>query len=75
MTIGIGYFTGGLALVAYSTFCFYVGLKRPEKLFRVAKLKFCKNKSDDLISRLCNLWAALMLIAGISVIIIGYIRG
>ena len=75
MTIGIGYFAGGLALVAYSVFCFYVGAKRPQKLFRVAKLKFGKSKSDDGVSKLCYLWATLMLLAGISVFVLGYMKG
>ena len=28
MTIGIGYFIGGLVLVAYSILCFYVAFKK-----------------------------------------------
>ena len=74
MTIGIGYFVGGLVLIAYSIFCFYVGIKRPEKLFRVAKLKFGKNKEDVFVSRLCKIWATIMLIAGIVVFVLGYLN-
>lgn len=74
MTIGIGYFVGGLILILYSAFCFYVGLKRPEKLFRVAKLKFGKNKEDAFVSKICYVWASLMLIAGIVVFILGHLN-
>lgn len=74
MTIGIGYFLGGLFLIVYSIFCFYVGIKRPEKLFRIAKLKFGKNKKDAFIAKLCKIWASIMLIAGIIVFILGYLN-
>ena len=74
MTIGAGYFAGGLILVLYSIFCFYVGIKRPEKLFRVAKLKFGKNREDAFTSKLCKIWASIMLIAGIAVFVAGYMN-
>lgn len=74
MTIGIGYFVGGLVLVLYSVFCFYVGFKRPEKLFRVAKLKFGKDKEDAVVSKICYVWALVMLAAGIAVFVLGYLN-
>ena len=75
MTIGIGYFIGGLVLVLYSILCYYVGLKRPAALFRLTKAKLgAKNKSDEFVSRFCLIWATIALAAGIVVFVLGYLN-
>ena len=75
MTIGIGYFIGGLVLLAYSVLCFYVAFKKPEALFKLTKAKIgAKNKSDEFVQKFVTVWASAALIAGIAVFVIGYIR-
>lgn len=75
MTIGIGYFIGGLVLIAYSALCYYVGIKRPTALFKLTKAKIgAKKKSDEFVAKFCIVWATLALIAGIAVFVLGYIN-
>ena len=74
MVIGTGYFIGAVVLLLYSIFCYYVGLKRPEKLIRIVKLKIGKNSTDDRAAKFCVIWATLVLIAGIVVIVLGYVN-
>ena len=75
MTIGIGYFIGGLVLVLYSILCFYVAIKRPEALFKLTKAKIgAKNKSDDFVAKFCLVWASIALVAGIVVFVLGYVN-
>ena len=75
MTIGIGYFIGGLVLVAYSILCFYVAIKKPAALFKLTKAKIgAKNKSDEFVQRFVTIWAAAALIAGIAVFVLGYVN-
>lgn len=49
MTIGMGYFLGGLFLILYGIMCFYVGFRKPEKLFKITKMKLGKKKSDETV--------------------------
>ena len=75
MTIGIGYFIGGLVLVAYSILCFYVAFKKPAALFRLTKAKLgAKNKSDAFVQKFVTVWAVAALIAGITVFVLGYVN-
>ena len=75
MTIGIGYFIGGILLLAYSIFCFYVGIKRPASIIRIVKAKIgAKKKSDDFAAKFCIIWASVALIACIIVFVAGYIN-
>ena len=75
MTIGIGYFIGGLVLIAYSALCYYVGIKRPASLFKLTKAKIgAKKKSDEFVAKFCIVWATIALVAGITVFVLGYIN-
>ena len=75
MTIGIGYFIGGLVLVAYSVLCFYVAIKKPAALFKLTKAKIgAKNKSDAFVEKFVKIWAVIALIAGITVFVLGYVN-
>ena len=75
MTIGVGYFIGGLVLVAYSILCFYVAIKKPAALFKLTKAKIgAKNKSDEFVEKFVKIWAAAALIAGVIVFALGYIN-
>ena len=75
MTIGVGYFIGGLVLVAYSILCFYVAFKKPAALFRLTKAKIgAKNKSDEFVQRFLKIWASIALIAGITVFVLGFLN-
>ena len=75
MTIGIGYFIGGLVLLAYSILCYYVALKMPAALFKLTKAKIgAKNKSDEFVVKFILIWASIALIAGIVVFILGYVN-
>lgn len=75
MTIGIGYFIGGLVLVAYSILCFYVAIKKPEALFKLTKAKLgAKNKSDESVQKFIKIWASVALLAGIVVFVLGYVN-
>ena len=75
MTIGVGYFIGGLVLVAYSILCFYVAIKKPAALFKLTKAKIgAKNKSDEYVQKFVKIWAAVALLAGIVVFILGYVK-
>ena len=75
MTMGIGYFIGGLVLVAYSILCFYVAFKKPEALFKLTKAKIgAKNKSDEFVQKFVTVWASIALIAGIVVFVLGYVN-
>ena len=75
MTIGIGYFIGGLVLLAYSALCFYVAIQKPASLFRLTKAKIgAKNKSDEFVQKFVTVWASIALIAGILVFILGYVN-
>ena len=75
MTIGIGYFIGGLVLLAYSALCFYVAVKKPAALFRLTKAKIgAKNKSDEFVQKFVKIWASVALIAGIAVFVLGYVN-
>lgn len=75
MTIGIGYFIGGLVLLAYSILCYYVALKKPAALFKLTKAKIgAKNKSDEFVVKFILIWASIALIAGIVVFVLGYVN-
>ena len=75
MTIGIGYFIGGLVLVAYSILCFYVAIKKPAALFKLTKAKIgAKKKSDEFVQKFLKIWASVALIAGIAVFVLGYLN-
>ena len=75
MTIGVGYFIGGLVLVAYSILCFYVAIKKPAALFKLTKAKLlATNKSDEFVQKFLKVWASVALIAGIAVFVLGYIN-
>ena len=75
MTIGIGYFIGGLVLVAYSILCFYVAIKKPAALFKLTKAKLgAKNKSDEFVQTFVKVWASVALLAGIVVFVMGYVN-
>lgn len=74
MTIGVGYFLGGLFLILYGIMCYYIGLKRPDKLFKITKIKVGRNKSDDTVSKICYVFGTITIIAGIVIFIIGYVN-
>ena len=75
MTIGIGYFIGGLVLIAYSALCYYVGIKRPAALFKLTKAKIgAKKKSDEFVAKFCIVWETIALVAGITVFVLGYVN-
>lgn len=75
MTMGIGYFIGGLVLVAYSILCFYVAIKKPAALFKLTKAKIgATNKSDEYVEKFVKIWASAALIAGIVVFVLGYVN-
>ena len=75
MTIGIGYFIGGLVLVAYSALCFYVAIKKPAALVRLTKAKLgARNRSDAFVQKFVSVWATVALIAGITVFVLGYVN-
>ena len=75
MTIGVGYFIGGLVLVAYSILCFYVAFKKPAALFKLTKAKIgAKKKSDEFVQKFLKIWASAALIAGIAVFVLGYVN-
>ena len=75
MTIGIGYFIGGLVLVSYGIFCFYVAIRKPEALFRLTKAKIgAKKKSDEFVQKFIKIWASVALLAGIVVFVLGYVN-
>ena len=75
MTIGVGYFIGGLVLVAYSILCFYVAIKKPAALFKLTKAKIgAKNKSDEFVQTFIKVWASVALAAGIAVFVLGYVN-
>ena len=72
MTIGIGYFIGGLVLILYSALCFYVGFKRPKTLFKITKIKLGNKMSDDTVTKVCYVFSVLAVIAGVIVFYLGY---
>lgn len=73
--IGIGYFIGGLVLVAYGNFCFYVAVRKPEALFRLTKAKLgARKKSDESVQKFLYVWASIVLLAGIVVFVLGYVN-
>lgn len=74
MTIGIGYFLGGLALLLYALLCVYVGYKKPAKLFKITKLKLGKNKSDETIAKICYVWALIVAVISIVIFVLGYMN-
>lgn len=75
MTIGIGYFIGGLVLILYSILCFYVAFKKPKALFNLTKAKIgARKKSDEFVVKFVTIWASLALLAGIVVFILGYVN-
>ena len=74
MTIGAGYFFGGLILILYAMLVFYVGKQKPEKLFRLTKAKLGGKFSDETVVKICYVWSVVALIIGISVFVLGYIN-
>ena len=74
MTMGIGYFVGGLVLVLYSILCFYVGFKRPTTLFKITKMKFGNKLSDDAVTKVCYVFSVIAVIAGMIVFYLGYVN-
>ena len=73
MTIGVGYFIGGLVLVAYSVLCFYVAFKKPAALFKLTKAKIgAKKKSDEYVQKFLKVWASIAMLAGVLVFALGY---
>ena len=74
MTIGAGYFFGGLFLILYGIMCFYIGNKKPTTLFKITKMKLGKSRSDETIVKICYIFSAITVIAGIVVFVLGYIN-
>lgn len=74
MTIGVGYYIGGLVLILYGIMCFYIGFKKPTKLFKITKLKVGKKKSDETVVKICYVFSAITIIAGIIVLTVGFLN-
>ena len=74
MTIGIGYFLGGLFLILYGIMCFYIGFKKPKTLFKITKMKLGKKRSDETIVKICYIFSAVTIVLGIVVFYIGYMN-
>ena len=74
MTIGIGYFLGGMFLILYGIMCFYIGNQRPDKLFRLTKMKLGGKLADEKVVKICYIFSAITIIAGLAVFVLGYIN-
>ncbi len=75
MTIGASYFFGSLAAFLYAALCVYIGYKRPGALFKIAKMKVGKNRSDKAVSNVCYGAAVVMGIVGFVVLSLGVMAG
>ncbi len=74
MTIGIGYFIGAVAALLYSAMCFYIGNKKPKALFKIAKMKLGKNKSDETVVKFCYVFSVIAFIIAVFVIVLGFVN-
>lgn len=74
MTMGIGYFVGGLFLIFYGIMCFYIGFKRPTTLFKITKMKLGNKMKDETVVKVCYVFSAIGFIAGIVVFYLGYVN-
>ena len=71
MSMGAGYFIGGTVLILYAIFCIYVGVKRPEKLFKITKMKLGRNKTDDAVAKIVYVWSGICIVVGIVIYVLG----
>ncbi len=71
MTIGASYFFGALAAFLYAALCVYIGYKRPTALFNITKMKVGKNRSDETVSKILYVVAAVMFVVGLVVLYFG----
>lgn len=73
--MGLGWLLGGLFFIAHSGMCLWIGLKKPTKLFNIAKKKLGKKATDRGTEIFCYVFVGVDLVISAALLYFGMLNG